>query len=92
LADIATGATSVTDAYEFHVSGLLGPVIRSALPELTVRDVPTHSVLTGTAEGPDDVADLLNRLADHRLIATHILITQETRWCDSTFQSDADLD
>jgi hypothetical protein len=89
---IATGATSVTDAYEFHVTGLLGPVIRSALPELTFCDVPTQSVLTGTVAGPDDVAELLRRLTDHRLIATHIVITQETRWCHSTFRAEADRD
>jgi hypothetical protein len=72
----------MTAAYEFHVSGLLGPVVLSALPELTASDEPEHSVLTGKAQGPEDIVELLCRLTDYRLVATHIVITQDTRWCD----------
>ena len=70
----------MTEDYEFHVSGLLGPVVRSALPELTACAAPTECVLTGMADGPDDVTQLLERLADHHLVATHIVISSGDRW------------
>jgi len=70
----------VAGVYEFHVAGLVGPVVRSALPELSTHAGARLSVLSGTVNGPEDIDDLLQRLSDHGLVATHILIARETRW------------
>ena len=65
----------MTEVYEFHVAGLVGPVVRAALPELSVDAPPPGSVLTGTARSADEVNGLLGWLADHGLEADHILIS-----------------
>ena len=72
--------------YEFHVTGLIGPVVESALPELTPHPAPKHSVLTGTAGEPRVVQELLDKLTDHGLVADHIVIAARTRWRE-TFPS-----
>jgi len=70
----------VADIYEFHVAGLIGPVVRSALPELTTGAGDRNSVLSGRADGPDDVDRVLRRLGDAGLTPTHIVISHERRW------------
>ena len=70
----------MADLYEFRVTGLIGPVVRSALPELTAECDSRHSVLTGTAADPEAVDELLRRLREAGLTASHILIAPDTRW------------
>ena len=70
----------MADVYEFHVTGLVGPVIEAALPELTIGAPPPSSVLIGTADNPDGVTVLLGRLAEHGLVADHILLSDPCRW------------
>lgn len=69
--------------YEFHVTGLIGPVVEAALPELTSQAARKHSVLTGTAQEPLDVQALLGKLTDHGLVADHIVLSAGTRWRDT---------
>lgn len=70
----------MTDVYEFHIAGLVSPVVRSALPELVAATESRDTMLIGRVDGPGDVDDLLKRLDDHGLIATHIVIGRHTRW------------
>ena len=70
----------MADIYEFHVTGLIGPVVRSALPELATGAGDRNSVLSGTATGPDDVDRVLRRLGDAGLTPTHIVISNGRRW------------
>ena len=70
----------MAEIYEFHVAGLIGPVVRSALPEFTTGPGGRDSVLSGTANSPDDVDRMLQRLGDAGLTATHIVITSNKRW------------
>lgn len=67
--------------YEFHVADLLGPVTRSALPELTAHAGWPGTVLTGRAAGPAEFDGLLRRLEEQGLSVTHIVISTSTRWC-----------
>jgi hypothetical protein len=73
----------VSAMYEFHVTGLIGPVVEAALPELTSQAAPKHSVLTGTTDEALDVQTLLDKLTDHGLVADHIVIATGTRWRDT---------
>ena len=73
----------MAEMYEFHVTGLIGPVVESALPELTTQAAMEHSVLTGMASEPRDVQELLHKLTDHGLVADHIVIATGTRWRDT---------
>lgn len=66
--------------YEFHVQGLIGPVVQSALPELTRCDGPRLTRLYGTAAEPTDIDLLLRRLTDSGLVADHILLSTQSRW------------
>lgn len=77
------------DIYEFHVGGLIGPVIQSALPELISTDNGHQTKLFGTAAEPADVHRLLTRLTDSGLIANHILLSNQARWDDRSPKSDA---
>ena len=70
----------MAEIYEFHVAGLIGPVVRSALPELTTGAGNRNSVLSGRADGPDDVYRVLRRLGDAGLTPTHIVISNGRRW------------
>lgn len=70
----------MSDVYEFHVTGLIGPVIESALPELTTAPSGSMSVLSGTANSPAEVERVLLRLGDAGLAATHIVISSSDRW------------
>jgi hypothetical protein len=73
----------MADLYEFRVAGLIGPVIQSALPELTAEPGHRHSVLTGRATTPDAVDCLLRQLQDAGLTESHILISTDKRWQDA---------
>lgn len=79
------------EMYEFHVTGLIGPVIRAALSELTTQPESKHSVLTGTVDETRDVVTLLNKLTDHGLVADHIVIARDTRWQDTYPTTDGQL-
>ena len=70
----------MAEVYEFHVTGVIGPVIKAALPELSADSQNRRSVLTGTADSPEAVNDLLRRIGDAGLTTTHILINREGRW------------
>jgi hypothetical protein len=70
----------MAEVYEFHVAGLIGPVVRSALPELTTGAGDRNSVLCGKADGPDDVDRVLRRLGDAGLTPSHIVISSGRRW------------
>jgi hypothetical protein len=72
----------MADVYEFHVTGLIGPVVRSALPELTTGAGDRNSVLCGKADGPDDVDRVLRQLGDAGLTPSHIVISSGRRWHD----------
>jgi hypothetical protein len=78
----------VAEVYEFHVTGMVGPVVRAALPELSADAQNRVSVLTGTAASPEDVDDLLRRISDAGLKTTHILITRENRWQHSAMPAE----
>jgi len=78
----------VADVYEFHVAGVIGPVVRAAMPELSADSQGRLSVLTGTAENAEAVEDLLRLISDAGLNTTHILITRESRWQHSTVPAD----
>ena len=73
----------MAEVYEFHVAGVVGPVIRAALPELSADSQDKRSVLTGTAESPEAVDALLRRIGDAGLDTTHIVINREGRWHQS---------
>lgn len=70
----------MADVYEFHVVGLLGPVLRGALADLAVDAADRESVLTGTAQEPGDITTLLRQLDDSGIVPTHIRISRTTRW------------
>jgi hypothetical protein len=70
----------MADRYEFRVTGLLGPVVQSALPELTAESSARDSVLTGTAPTTAVVDELLCRLREVGLTPSHILIASDSRW------------
>ena len=74
----------MAEVYEFHVAGVVGPVVRAALPELSADSQNRVSVLTGTAASPEVVDDLLRRISDAGLSTTHIVITRDSRWQHST--------
>ena len=82
------GSDAMPGTYEFHVAGLIGPVVRAALPELTASPVTRHSVLTGAADGPEIVEHLLCRLTEQSLVASHIVIARGSRWTESTSPPD----
>ena len=57
-----TGPSSVPKVYELMVSGTIGPVVRSCFPEFASVPVTTHSVLTGSCRGPEELRRLLDFL------------------------------
>ena len=78
------------EVYEFHVAGLIGPVVRAALPELSADSQDKRSVLTGTAESAEAIDDLLRRIGDAGLNPTHIVINRESRWHQPTSPDEPD--
>jgi hypothetical protein len=69
----------MADIYEFHVTGLIGPVVRSALPELTSEPDCRRTLLSGSAE-PGEVSRLLEQLRDNGLLLQHVVLSTENRW------------
>jgi hypothetical protein len=69
----------MADIYEFHVTGLIGPVVRSALPELTSEPDCRRTLLSGSAE-PGEVSRLLEQLRDSGLLLQHVVLSIENRW------------
>ena len=66
----------MTDIYEFHVTGLIGPVVRSALPELTSERDCRRTLLSGSAE-PGEVTRILEQLRDSGLLLQHVVLRTE---------------
>ncbi len=64
----------MTDFYEFRVTGDIGPVICSAVPELTADPPEKSLIITGSVNGADEMARLLARLDELYLIETDIRI------------------
>jgi hypothetical protein len=73
------GSDDMADIYEFHVTGLIGPVVRSALPELTSEPDCRRTLLSGSAE-PGEVSRLLEQLRDNGLLLQHVVLSTENRW------------
>ena len=70
----------MADVYEFHVAGAIGPVLRSALADLSANVPDRQSVLTGTADDPAVIDHVLRRLDACGLVPTEIRISHENRW------------
>lgn len=79
----------MADIYEFHVTGLIGPVVQSAFPELTSVAGETRTTISGAAAGPTDIDALLRRLDANGLVTHHILLTDRARWLDAPPVTDA---
>ncbi len=60
--------------YEFRVSGTIGPVTRSAMPELTTEAAPPACVLSGSIPDRNDMAQLLEKLDELGLADTEMRI------------------
>ncbi len=50
------------DLYEFAITGTIGPLIQSCLPELDRVAESGWTVLTGTVAGPDELHRVLDLL------------------------------
>ncbi len=74
------------DLYEFRVTGTIGPVIRSAIPELTSCRTERSWVLTGDAVGPADIARVLRLLEKFRIVETDIHVRRVTKSCPDDTQ------
>ena len=48
--------------YEITIAGRIGPVVRSCFPDFSSVPVTSHSVLTGSCPGPDELRRLLDFL------------------------------
>ena len=57
----------MTEFYEFGVSGAIGPLIRSCVPELTPISESGSTVLSGTVRSSDELQSLLEVLDAHGL-------------------------
>ena len=74
----ATASGVASAVYEFRIAGTIGPVVRSALPELTAVVVPRFTVLTGTVPGPQDLQRLLDALEAHDSPAVDVRLSGDT--------------
>jgi hypothetical protein len=63
------------ELYEFEVTGRIGPLMRSCIPELTPTAEDQPTVLTGTARSPEDLQRVLDLLDTHGLPAQDIRIS-----------------
>jgi hypothetical protein len=68
------------EVYEFHIAGLISPVVRAALPELVTGTRSRDTMLSGRVTEPGQIQKLLARLDDNDLSATHIVIASRSRW------------
>ena len=76
---MATDDQHPVPIYEFRVTGEIGPVIRSAVPELTAAATENSCVLSGSVDGALGLARLLDRLADLHLVESEIRIHRAAR-------------
>jgi hypothetical protein len=60
--------------YEFQVSGLLGPVLRAALPELTVSTAAASTIITGGPAEPTEIAALVGRFHEWGVVVIDVRI------------------
>ena len=63
------------ELYEVRIRGAIGPLIESCLPGFTAVATAESTVLTGTAQGPDDLYQLLDILAENGLITQDVRLT-----------------
>ena len=68
----------MSERYEFGITGQIGPLIRSCLPELIAAEEGESTVLTGTAEDPTDLKHLLDLLNTRGLTPLDIRLTYRT--------------
>jgi hypothetical protein len=66
---------TVPELYEIEITGSIGPLIQSCLPEFGVVVESSWTVLTGTVHGPDDLHRVLDLLHTHGTPAVDIRIT-----------------
>ena len=66
----------MADVYEFRIRGRIGPVVRSAFPELETTCAVPGTRLNGRGGDAAEVCELLHRLDDEGLIATDVLMTR----------------
>jgi hypothetical protein len=69
-----TGTPTPAPVYEFRVTGEIGPVIRSAIPELSFGGTEQPCTLTGVVAGPAELERLLDRIAELGLDETEIRV------------------
>lgn len=70
----------MAEVYEFHIEGLVGPVVRAALSDLTPHDGAPMSLLSGTADSPAEIDNLLRVLDEHGMCTDRILLSRQDRW------------
>jgi hypothetical protein len=66
----------LSDLYEFEITGTIGPLIRSCLPELDTVTESASTMLTGTVCGPDELRRVLDLLDAHGAPALDVRITR----------------
>ena len=76
----------MSDLYEFEITGTVGPLIRSCLPELDTVTESASTVLTGTVRGPDELRRVLDLLDTNGTPALGVRITHHRD--DPTASSD----
>ena len=65
----------MSDLYEFEITGTIGPLIESCLPELDTVAESASTLLTGTVGGPDELRRVLDLLDAHGKPALDVRIT-----------------
>lgn len=67
---------SEPDVYEFRVTGLIGPLTRAAMPELTSAECAKDSRLVGSVPDGQHITSLLDRLDQALIVINDIVITR----------------
>jgi hypothetical protein len=73
-----TDEHALPERYELGVTGRIGPLIRSCLPQFTETVENESTVLTGTARCPEDLHRMLDLLTTHGLTSQEIRLTHHT--------------
>ena len=63
--------------YEIRVDGLIGPVVRSGLSDLTIAVAPVTTVLSGTVPSADTLLGVLHALAAHGVVPIDIRVSRD---------------
>ncbi len=63
------------DVYDFAITGTLGPLSKSCMPELDTVAESAWTVLTGSAAGPDELRRVLDLLDARGFPASSVRIT-----------------